>query len=262
MSLSIDGDSTVVSTDPFVSEQESAMPKDSTVQTVDVWGKELKKDELQAAHKASTTAKNEFNNLQVRLDNLYQAWEQEKSKGGEADLQRMILIAHYVASISYHLGGRQYKQGMNKSDDEMAELVKKLQTTYDNPWGKGLTVIAVGVSLMGAVCSLPGAVDGVFRGAAAVTGSNFAGLSVPAMTQMSNAAQPMGTLGTSVSSAVQITEKPLEQQRQKHQHDQGVAQRTREEQSQARSKAQELAKEAARNVAEMDAAKHRAMEQQ
>lgn len=243
----------------------STVVMDSKVEkgpTLDVWGKELNKDEVSAAYKTSQAAKDGFGRLQTQLESLNLAWNNEKSRGDEASLHRMIIIAHQVAALTSHLGGREYKKSMDKLDDDLRELVKKLQTTFDNPWGKTITYISIGVSVMGAACALAEPIDGVFGLAARSVGYARAPMAEATIKLLGNASQPIGTLATSISSASQFSEKALEKERQKVQHDQGVAQRTREENSQARSKAQEKAHEANRNMSDLDAAKHRAIEQQ
>lgn len=233
-------------------------PKVEKGPSLDVWGKDLNKEELSAAYKTSQTSRERFERIQTHIDKLNAEYSSIKDKQDEASLFQMILIAHKVAGLTQHLGAREFKRSMDKLDDDLRELVKSLQATFDNPWGRKLTYISVGVSGIGAVLALAGPIGGVFK---MISAGRVSGFAQESITQMLSASQPVGTLGTSFSSWAQMTEKDCEKERQKVQHDQGVAQRTREEYSQARSKAQEKSHEANRNMSELDAARHRATEQ-
>lgn len=206
------------------------------------------------------TVKMQESHLSEKLEELNREWLIEKAKGTERSQQKMLRIANRMATLIGHMGGTEFQKSNHRLDDELMEIVLKIQKTYNNKLEKAFTVASLVVSIVGVACVFPSAIDGINRGIATARGIPHTPMSGDTIKMLAAGSQAMGPVSQALSSVAGVCGKTSEADRIALQHRQQVIQHAIEAHKASKQKAHESSQSSSQANKAADDALNRAVE--
>ncbi|MBA3957654.1 MAG: hypothetical protein H0X51_04565 [Parachlamydiaceae bacterium] len=169
--------------------------------------------------------------IDMHVNTLNEQWEKVKLSPREAAHEQMVRIAQFMAMITSHRGAKDLRLQKHDDDDAARKTTIQLQKTYDQTWGRAFTVLQVGVGAGAVLLCFAGPLLGA--GGLIPTRLAITPMTATAVTACGTASTPTSTFAQSLGSISSIFSQKAEQERTKHQHDQGRIQRRQEERGQS-----------------------------